>query len=93
MHVSHFQLILSKLHNEYQPSGAEDSHLPPAMPYQLQNPKWLLVVPKIADGVLGCVYPYVFGHSRLLLLNKFFDHSTPSMRKEDDGEKGKKEIR
>ena len=30
------------------------------------------------------------GHSKQLLLNKFFDPSTPSMRKVDDGEKRKK---
>ena len=35
----------------------------------------------MADGV--------FGRSRQLLLNKFFDPSTPSMRKGDDGETGK----
>ena len=29
----------------------------------------------------------VFGHSRQLSLNKFFDASTPSMRKGRDGEK------
>ena len=32
----------------------------------------------------------VFGCSKQLLLNKFFDPSTPSMRKLDDGEKKKK---
>ena len=35
-------------------------------------------------------YPQVFGHSKQLSLSKFFDPSTPSMRKEDDG--GKKYI-
>ena len=33
----------------------------------------------------------VFGRSGQLSLNKFFDTSTPSMRKVDDGEKKKKE--
>ena len=51
----------------------------------------------MADGVLKVVYPQVFGHSRQLLLNKFFDLSTPSMRKGRDGEKkmenGKKQVR
>ena len=42
----------------------------------------------MADGVWVC--PHVFGHSKQLLLNKFFDLSTPSMRKVDDGEKKKK---
>ena len=32
----------------------------------------------------------VFGHSKQLSLNKFFDPSTPSMRKVDDGEKKNK---
>ena len=39
----------------------------------------------------------VFGHSKQLWLNKFFDPSTPSMRKGCDGgetgEKNKNEIR
>ena len=43
----------------------------------------------MADGVLKVVYPLDFGCPRQLLLNKFFDPSTPSMRKGDDGEKGK----
>ena len=34
--------------------------------------------------------PQVFGCSKQLLLNKFFDPSTPSMRKVDDGERKKK---
>ena len=34
---------------------------------------------------------YVFGCSRQLFLNKFFDPSTPSMRKVDDGEKEEEE--
>ena len=36
--------------------------------------------PKIADGVWKCVYSWVFGHSKQLSPNKFFDPSTPSMR-------------
>ena len=34
--------------------------------------------------------PRYFGRSKQLLLNKFFDPSTSSMRKVDDGEKKKK---
>ena len=46
----------------------------------------------MADGVWKGVQPYVIGHFKQLLLNKFFDTSTPSMRKVDDGkEKEKKE--
>ena len=40
----------------------------------------------MADGVWKGVYPQVLGRSRQLSLNKFFDPSTPSMRKVDDGE-------
>ena len=40
----------------------------------------------MADGVWKVVYPEVFGPSRQLSLNKFFDPSTPSMRKGRDGE-------
>ena len=41
----------------------------------------------------GAYPPYVFGRSGQLSLNKFFDPSTPSMRKGRDGEKktGKKQ--
>ena len=50
----------------------------------------------MADGVWKGIYPQVFGCSKQLLLNKFIDPSTPSMRKgRDRGEKnggmGKKE--
>ena len=47
----------------------------------------------MADGVWKGVYPWVLGRSRQLSLNKFFDPSTPSMRKVDDGEKRKKKKR
>ena len=49
----------------------------------------------MAEGVWKGVYPKVFGRSKQLLLNKFFDPSTPSMRKGRDGEKngGKKRER
>ena len=43
----------------------------------------------MADGVWKGVYPQVFGPSKQLSLNKFFDPSTPSMRKVDDGEEKK----
>ena len=43
--------------------------------------------PKIADGVWKCVYSWVFGHSKQLSPNKFFDPSTPSMRKGNSGGK------
>ena len=43
----------------------------------------------MADGVLKGVCPYVFERSSQVSLNKFFDPSTPSMRKVEDGE-GKK---
>ena len=49
--------------------------------------KWPPGGPKMADGVWKGVYPYVFGHSKQLMLNKFFDLSTPYIRKGCDGEK------
>ena len=52
----------------------------------------------MAEGVWKGVYPQVFGRSKQLSLNKFFDPSTPSMRKGRNGEekkngKKKKKIR
>ena len=47
----------------------------------------------MADGGWKVVYPEVFGRSRRLSLNKFFDPSTPSMRKGDEGEKNAKKKR
>ena len=41
----------------------------------------------MADGVWKGVQPQVIGHFEPLSLNKFFDPSTPSMRKGRDGEK------
>ena len=42
--------------------------------------------PKMADGVWKSVHPQVFGRSCQLSQNKFFDLSTPFMRKGRDGE-------
>ena len=39
----------------------------------------------MADVVWKGVYPKVFGFSRQLSINKFFDSSTPLMRKVDVG--------
>ena len=44
----------------------------------------------MADRGLKGVYQKVFECAHQLLLNKFFDLSTPSMRKLDDGELGEK---
>ena len=44
----------------------------------------------MAEGVWKGVYPNVFGHSKHLSQNKFFDPSTPSMRKGYDGGKTEK---
>ena len=41
----------------------------------------------MADGVWKGIYPQLFGRSEQLLLNKFFDPSTPFMRKGRNGEK------
>ena len=49
--------------------------------------------PKMPDGVWKGVFPQVFGPSKQLSLNKFFDPSIPSMRKVDDGEKKRKKKR
>ena len=43
----------------------------------------------MANKVWKGVNPWVFGRSRQLSLNKFFDQSTPSMRKGRNG--GEKE--
>ena len=41
---------------------------------------WVTILRLVVDGVWKGVYPQVFWHSKQLLLNKFFDPSTPSMR-------------
>ena len=41
----------------------------------------------MTDGVWKGVYPYVFGRAKQLLKDKFFDPSTPSMRKWERKEK------
>ena len=75
-----------------QPSGEGGTRSPPATPHCLQNPIWPPGGPKMPDGVWKSVYPPMFGHSKQLSLNKFFDPSTPSMRKGRGGGKtgGKK---
>ena len=45
---------------------------------------------EMADRVWKGVYPQIFGRSCQLSLKKFFDPSTPSMRKVDDGKRKKK---
>ena len=42
----------------------------------------------MTDRIRKFVYPLVFGHSKELLQNRFFDLSTPSRRKGRDGGKG-----
>ena len=44
----------------------------------------------MTKGVWKGVQPQVFGRSRQLSLNKFWDPSTPSMRKVDNGGNEKK---
>ena len=69
--------------------------VPGALPNRLQcmqNSKCPLGSPKMADGVWKGVHPLVFGCTRQLSQNKFFDPSTPSIRKGRNREetKGKK---
>ena len=45
----------------------------------------------MTNGVWKCVQPGVIGHFKPLLLNEFFDQSTPSMRKGRDGGEWKME--
>ena len=41
---------------------------------------WLPGGPKMTDRVWKFVYPEVFGHSKQLLQNKFFDQITPFLK-------------
>ena len=54
-----------------------------------QNMKWPLGALKMANRVWKGAYPLVFGRSGQLSQNKFFDPSTPSVRKGNSGENGK----
>ena len=47
----------------------------------------------MAEGVWKGVYPEVFGRSKQLSLNKFFDPSTPSMRQGNSGEENRERRR
>ena len=75
------QKCFGKKNRKNQPNGAGGTPSLPAMPHHLQNPKWPLGGRKMANRVWKGVYPLVFG---ALLLNKFFDQSTYSLKKEDD---------
>ena len=75
---------------KYQPSGAVGTLSPPATLHRLQNPKWMLGGLKMANRVWKGVFLLVFGCFRQLLLNKYFDLSTPSMRKGRDRDKKNK---
>ena len=52
---------------------------------QTRNAALLANSKNMVNGVWKRVYPRVFGGSRQLSPNKFFDPSTPSMRKGCDG--------
>ena len=41
------------------------------------SPWWVTILGLVADGVWKGVYPKVFGYSKQLSLNKFFDPSIP----------------
>ena len=53
-----------KINLEYQPSSARGTLSPPATQYCLQNPKWVLGGPKMADGGWKVVYPRRRGEER-----------------------------
>ena len=85
----HTQIVLQYYHTKNishfcQTKNISQYQLAPkgALAHRLQNPIWPLGGPKMANGV--------FGHPKQLSLNKFFDPSTPSMRKVDNGEKKEK---
>ena len=94
-HVTNIKFILVPLTKTGNTSLAAKG----ALAYRLQRRTACKIQngPKMTDGVWKGVYPLVFGRSKQILLNKFFDPSTPSMRKGRDGEKtggkmgGKKE--
>ena len=72
-----------KNEEKYQSSGARGSRSPPATPHRLLSQKWRTGDPKWPTGSgKGSNLGY-------WALNKFFDLSTPSMRKGRDGENEK----
>ena len=89
---TNFLLISDKYNLKYQSSGAGVTLSLPATPHRLQNPKWLLGGPKVADGVWKGVHSQVFWHSHQLLQNKFFDLSTPSTREGRNRENGRNKM-
>ena len=58
-------------------------------PMRMSNPKQQQEGPKMAQGVLKGLQPQVIVRSHQILLNRYFNLSTTSMRKVDDGETGK----
>ena len=78
---------------QYQPRGTRGTCPLPIMLHRLQNPKWPSVGPKIANGVWKGGYTFIFLRFSQLSLNKFFDSSTPSMRKINNEETGKQKTK
>ena len=70
---------------EYQPSSEGGTRSLTAA-----KSKMVARAPKMVDGVRKSVNPQVFGRSKQLLLNKFLDLSTPSIRKGCDEEEKKR---
>ena len=64
----------------YLPSGAGGTCSPPATLHRLQNPKWLLEVPKWPTGSWKVSPRFLSTYT-----NKFFDPSTPTMKKGRNG--------
>ena len=75
----HTRIAIMAFLLKYQPSSPGGTRSPPATPHHLLNPKWPPGGPKMADGVWKGVYPWGFGHSKQLSLNKFFDLTTTSL--------------
>ena len=84
--LQHYELTKVQKKFQYNTSLAVKG----ALAHRLQNQKWPPGGSKMADRVLKGVYPQVLGRSKQLLQNKFFDPSTPSIRKGRNGEKTEK---
>ena len=72
---------------QHHPSGARVTRSPPGMLHHMDYPKCLVGVQKVADAGSGKGFIHILAF-RSNFAKKFFDSSTPSLKKVDNGRWG-----